>query len=425
MIRLSDKGKFRLRKLFSFQSLLYFLLVFFCSCASYFSFYWSTSATQDRVAAKFAEAADESDTKSLNVLLTSTESSGRTDYIQMFQTAFELNRSNRNAANFDSYAGFYPGNNLFGQNFSYRCPDIYPDVSEMAVFSSPVNSMADSDAGESLHEIWNVKFLFSSSVLSSVTDIRSTNFCYIPVSSADYMLSKRGIESPSNADYASLLGQTVEVYFLNKNTKTEQTMNWCIANIYEEDKQYDFYVSRFGYPLFCYLGLPSFDYPSISIDLGHSQFMCKDYLSSILEGDVLPASSFFVSIAPGIDGKTSITSKNVNSELSGFDGGHSNYLCIGIYLFALLIFSVAAWFLVSTNYYFFLGLGAVSFAAYSVSFICFLAFSLAAESSIPFYSSIFAVVAFAWLFAISCFALSCKRARTLPLRRLDNDKLAI
>lgn len=425
MIRLSDKGKFRLGKLLSFQSLLYFLLVFFCSCASYFSFYWSNSAAQEQVAAKFAAAAEESDTKSLNILLTSTESSGRTDYTQIFQNALDLYYSNKNREYFDAYATFCPGNNLFGQNYSYRCSDIYPNVSEMAIFSSPFNSMADSDSGESRHEIWNVKFLFSSSVLNSVTEIRSTNFCYIPVSSADYILSNRGVESPTVDDYASLLGQTVEVYFLDKNTETEQMMNWCIANIYEEDEQYDFYVSRFGHPLFCYLGLPSFAYPSISIDFGHSQFMCKDYLSSILEGNVLPASSFFVSIAPGIDGKTSITSQNVSYELSGFDDGHSNYLCLVIFLFLLLIFSVIDWFLVSNNYYFYLGLGAISFASYSISLLLFLVFSWVTGSSIPFYSSISAIGAVFWLFLISCFALSCKRTKTLPLRRLDDDKLVI
>ena len=425
MIRLSDKGKFRLRKLFSYQSLLYFLLVFFCSCASYFSFYWSTSAAQDQVAAKFAEAADESVTKSLNVLLTSKESSGRTDYIQIFQNALDFDRSNRNSVNFDSYAGFYPGNNLFGKNYSYRCPDVYPDASEIAVFASPVNSMADSDSGESRHEIWNVKFLFSSSVLNSVTEIRSTNFCYIPVSSADYILSNRGVESPTVDDYASLLGQTVEVYFLDKKAESEQRMNWCIANIFEEDEQYEFYTSRFGYPLFSYLGLPSFAYPSISIDFGHSQFMCKDYLSNIIEGQILPTSSFEISVAYGIDGKTSITSQNINSEIIAFGDGHSNLVCLGIYLFLLLVFSVAVWFLVSTNYYYFSGIGLVSIVAYCASFLCFACFCWVVSSIIPFYSSILAIVSCGWLFAFSCFSLSYKRMRTPALRRLDNDKLAI
>ncbi len=425
MIRLSDKGKFQLRKLFSYQSLLYFLLVFFCSCASYFSFYWSTSATQDRVAAKFAAAAEESDTKSLNVLLTSTESSERTDYIQIFQNALGLHDSNRNRVYFDAYTTFCPGNNLFGQNYSYRCPDIYPDAKEMAVFVSPVNSIDDSDVDEYRHEIWNVKFLFSSSVLHSVTEIRSTNFCYIPVSSADYILSNRGVESPTVDDYASLLGQTVEVYFFDKNTETEQMMNWCIANIYEEDEQYEFYVSRFGYPLFCYLGLPSFAYPSISIDIGHSQFMCKDYLSKIVEGSILPTSSFEISVAPGIDGTTSITSHNINSELSAFGKGYSNFACLGIYLFLLLVFSVGVWLLISTNYHFFSGIGLVSIAAYCASFVCFACFCWAVNSIIPFYSSILAIVSCAWLFVFSCFALSYKRMRTQALRRLDNDRLAI
>ena len=416
---------FRLRKLFSYQSLLYFLLVFFCSCASYFSFYWSTNAIQDQVAANFAEAADESETKSLNVLLTSTEIYGRTDYIQLFQTAFDLNQSNRSTEFFDSYATFCPGNNLFGQNYSYRCPDIYPNVSEMAIFSSPFNSIDDSEEGEFRHEIWNVKFLFSSSVLHSVTEIRSTNFCYIPASSADYILSNRGVESPNVDDYASLLGQTVEVYFLDKNTETEQMMNWCIANIYEEDEQYEFYVSRFGYPLFCYLGLPSFAYPSISIDIGHSQFMCKDYLSNIIEGHILPASSFEVSVASGIDGKTSITSQNVNSEISAFGDGCSNLVCLGIYLFLLLVFSVAVWLLISTNYYYFSGIGLVSIVAYCASFLCFACFCWFVSSIIPFYSSILAIVSCGWLFVFSCFVISYKRTRTPALRRLDNDKLAI
>lgn len=423
MIRLSDKGKFRLRKLFSFPSLLYFLLVFFCSCASYFSFYWSNSAAQDQVAAKFAAAAEESETKSLNVLITSNEIKSRADYINFFQLGFDLYHSNPNRDKFSAYSLYSPGNNLFGLNYVYTCSEIFPDIEELSVFSSPFNSPVTSDEGVLKHEIWGIKLLLSNTVTNSTNGIQSTNFFYIPVSSADRILKKRGVDSPSLDDYSTLLGQTVEVNFVDKNTGQVQTMNWCIANIYEEDEQYDFYVSRFGYPLFCYLGLPSFIYPSLSIDFGHSQYMCKTYLSNLFEDKYVPQATASYSVSPGIDGKTSINSQNISSILTDFSSGYSTFLCTIAYIIVIALFSLLTYVHVSSNYFYSLEIVFVSSVSYFLAVFLLFCFCWFFGSVIPFYSSISATVSTLWLLTLSNLALSYKRIKNPPFRRLENDKL--
>lgn len=425
MIHLSDKGKLRLGKLASWPSLFHFLLVLLCSIASYFSFYWSSSAAKDRVAASIATAADESDTKSLNLLFTSNEIEKRSDYINFFQIGFNIYNSNLNRDKFDSYTVYSPGANLFGQSFSYRCSDIYPDGEELAIFPSPFNSIVGSAEEGYRHEIWGIHFLFEKSVLNSTNGTTSTNFCYIPISSADYLLCRQGIESPSSDDYSSLLGRTIEVVFLDKTTGAEQKLNWCIGNIYQEDEQYVFFTSRFGHPLFCYLALPSFAYPSLSIDFGHSQFMCKEYLTDYFDEQFLPRSCSSVSVAPRIDGKTSVTSQNINSILEGFQDGYSALICLGVFILILLLFSICLGSLVFVRHFYVTGFVLTSCGAYVLCFLAVLCLSELTGSIIPFYSSILSIVSAAWCFVFSCSVLACKRRQSRAMKRLENDRLSI
>lgn len=279
-IRLTDVGKYKINQLVSWRVLLIILLNVFVSLVGGVLGSFSSTAAKEGIANVFAESADQSKNGTVTIIQTFAEVESRSEYIDLFNQAFELAKSRLSPNAFFCYSGYVVGDNSFSEGYVYTAPNLFGDDGSVSLFPSPVNSLVSDAEGNSYHEIWNLQMMFSKSVNSPINSVAATNFCYLPIEVADSLLMEKGIDSPSESDYRSLLGSTININFEDKiQPENSKTLVWNIANIFIRNEQSDFFQSRFGHFLPCYLGLPSFAAPSIFVNFGHSQFFCNKYLN--------------------------------------------------------------------------------------------------------------------------------------------------
>lgn len=343
MLSLSDRGKYAFIKLKSWRYFAFFLLLILLFSGSYISFYKSSPAVEDEIAARFSMNAENSPNKNFEVYATSDSVKSKSEYASFFGGCRDLFLSNRYVDYFDSYCGYISNGTKFGQYYSYLCKELLDgSVEPISVFASPLNSINESK-GKYIHEIWLIDLMFPRSVISSTDGEISSNFAYIPISYANSILRKMGVQKPSLDDYNNLLGSTIHIEFYDKAKNESTILNWCIANIIFENAVYEYFASKFGHVIFSYTNLPVYEYPSVAISFGHSRFACKDYLQRLTNGKYFNYENLLFSV---VNGKSNfpndyVTNENINDLIYTFyKGGNSINFCLAFYLFFVAIFLV-------------------------------------------------------------------------------------
>lgn len=283
MIKLTDYGKVRLRQLFSPRLMLCLLInIVFCVMAGVVGSFSQYSA-QEAVANQVADAAAKSEDGQFTILTNfdfNDSEATRSNYIEVFNISRDWFLSRVTKHSYESYAGFFTCNPDFSEQFSYKARDLYGDA-EISLLVSPVNSLILDANGSKYHEIWHLTMMFSKNHVNPNDGYDSSNFCYLPEDGARNLLRSRGIFEPKEEDFQSLIGTTFTVEFENKLLDETSLLEWNIANIVIDSEESEYFESRFGYYLPCYLGLPSFDNFSISVDFGKTAFLGIDYLKNI------------------------------------------------------------------------------------------------------------------------------------------------
>lgn len=318
VIKITDRGKYAINNIFSFASVFYLFVIFFCCTISYLCFIFSPSAKIQKISEMFSASSALSPTNSLTVLATEFSNNSLSNFSSLFNISQDLNLTNKNRENYRCYSGFFAGNNLFGSHYAYMCSDLFGDC-ELSVFPSPVNTFKDFGDGLFSHEIWNVHAMFEGKATTSVDGTDSENFCFIPQNAANYFLSKQGILNPTVVDYKSLLGRTISITFVDKQHNISKELLWCIGNIIFEDEEYTYFSSRYGLSIFTYTSLPSYRYASLSFDLGHSPFAIKDFLSKFLNQYNFDLNKFCCTLSNKMPDDLIINDNNIESALSSFN----------------------------------------------------------------------------------------------------------
>ena len=297
---LSDKGKAKLKRLFSKKTVLELLIIFVASLTSYFGFYGSKFNQENDDAIALSSLVDTLPEKSLDLVFTFGSVNSNNDFYSFFQKSYLLDKSNRNSDKFDTTPGYVVSNNAFSKNYCYKAPFLFGSE-EVSIFPSPVNSLISTDGGY-CHEIWNIKLVFKSNSYSNNGSEKNDNYIFLPKSAADNLLLDYGINNPTEDDYRKIIGYPIEIDFYDKDSGQSKQYVWSVVNIIEEDSTYLSYINRFGPSLFCYNYLPQYLYPSCVIRFGHSAFSCLHYLDLISSGKYFEHKLLSVTAASGTSG---------------------------------------------------------------------------------------------------------------------------
>lgn len=232
----------------------------------------SNQATRNKIASLISSAADETESGFLNLSLTSLSSDSLPGYYDVFFLADNIRSMNFNRTGYRSYSGFSQNNDLFAHNFEYSI--LGHDIS---ILCSAVNSINLKD-GIYSHEIWGGNFMFAPHGFT--VNEGDTNFCYIPKFLADELLAN----DPSLDGYDSLIGKSIQIEFADKlNRNNSQSLHWTVLNIFENNETSEYLSNQFGLYLCCYNSLPTYKFPSVYIQFGHSQYTNKLYLDWLKE----------------------------------------------------------------------------------------------------------------------------------------------
>ena len=237
----------------------------------------SSLSVKEEVSSVFANAAQKSAAKKISVISTSTKIGDRSAYVELFNFARTKMLNSIDLAAFSFFPGYF--SNSEASEYWYSSRSLFGSDEHISLLPSPLNSIIDVE-GRFQHEIWYLEMMFNANAVNSIDGINATNFCYIPESAAKRVLEKSGIDDPTRSDYESLLGTSIEIDFCENSNV--QTLFWTVANIFLEEEWYGVYENMFGIFLPCYLGLPTFSCPSISVGFGHSAFVCDSQIKNLL-----------------------------------------------------------------------------------------------------------------------------------------------
>lgn len=240
----------------------------------------SNQSVRNGIAGMISSAALASDSQFLNLNLTKTDSATRTDHIDAFNLASEINDLDFNRTGYNVYAGYNQYNSLFADKYQYLVGG-----NSVSVLASPVNSL--NPVGDTYtHEIWGGDFLFPPNGFTIQSG--DSNFCYIPVSLADDLISKNSLDG-----YETLIGTSLKIDFINKTDPSlSRTLSWTIRNIFDYNNASAVLNQQFGTYICCYYSLPTYEYPSVCIQFGHSLYTNRHYLNWLKENIDLNEYSF-------------------------------------------------------------------------------------------------------------------------------------
>ena len=231
----------------------------------------SNQSVRNGIADMISSAALASDSNFLNLNLTKTDSETRTDHIEAFNLASEIKSLDFNRTGYNVYSGYNQFSSLFAEKYQYLVGG-----SSVSVLASPVNSLTR--VGDTYtHEIWGGDFLFPPNGFAIQSG--DSNFCYIPVSLADDLISKNSLDG-----YEALIGTSLKIDFINKTDPSlSRTLSWTIRNIFDYNNASVILNEQFGSYICCYYSLPTYEYPSVCIQFGHSLYTNRYYLDWLKE----------------------------------------------------------------------------------------------------------------------------------------------
>lgn len=339
MVFLTDKGKYKIRCLFSRHSLIFCVSTIIMGMLSFFCFNVSSSSVKDFVANEFSLTADKQTSKSFNVILNFNEKCTKNDFNDVFNVARNLNLSNRNREKFSIYNAYSPLNKDFSDNYEYTSNELFENGEEIAILPSPYNQIIKRSDGTLSHEIWNISLMFDKNVLTPNDGKEISNFCFISIDCANKILKNRSAKEPiQKSQYESLLGETVEVQFFNKKEGTSNILNWTIANIVLDDEYMSKYHTLSNNILFSYTLLPSFAYPSIVFEFGHSAFACRYYLELFSKEPIMSLGVFSIGTSLPNSSDNLVNSSNVSLMYNQFKTGGIDFeICLLAWVFMLLV----------------------------------------------------------------------------------------
>lgn len=264
-------------------------------------------------------------------------------FYNTYQISFDLRYMRVTPGAFDSYNGFFVQNKQFSESYSYSSSDIF-EGGPFSLLVSPANSIIEQN-GNYKHEIWDFSLMFDGKVTLNNDGTKTDNFCFITYSSATFYLQKKGIKYPSLNDYKNLLGNKISILFQDYKSNNSKNLTWTISNIIKPDDRSEYFEKRLGNFVACYVGLPTFEYPSFYLDFGHSLFMCGKYLKIISNLNLPDDISFSV-----LGKDPSLTDESFRVALESYlYSGYSNSVFVAGLLLVVLIYSICCVFiLIST-----------------------------------------------------------------------------
>lgn len=280
MFRLSDIGKYRLRKISSCKIFFSIILNLFVGGIAGFIGTFASTSVQESVSSIFAEAASNTYDKKINFISTSVNFFDKSDFIKLYDFAIQKQRDIYDTRIFSFFPGYF-SNSASNDLYHYSSVDIFGSDKPISLLPSFTNSINISN-GSYKHEIWDLNMIFDGNVTTSSDGIDTTNFCYISKSSAERMLWNDGIDYPSLEDFKSLTGRSIAVNYTSPSGS--ENLYWTISNIFYEDDTYIYYKNIIGDFIPCfYLNLPTYSYPSIAIGFGYSSFSCSEQIENYLD----------------------------------------------------------------------------------------------------------------------------------------------
>ena len=326
VLRLSDKGKFRLNKLFSLRRLLSLLLSCGCGiCLGVASTSCSISIKEE-VSSIFAQAADQSSSGNINIISTSNEIYDRAGYSDVYNFTQAKMLASVDLDGF-YFIPCYVSSSVSESGFNYSCQMLFDSNTPISILPAYTNSLV-AENGVYRHEIWHLSMMFNKNIIKTIDGASGSNFFFISQASADRLLLERGISSPNESDYQSLLGTCVEIDF--RDSSGPQSLIWVIANIYFEDEWFGLYQHIFGNFLPCYVGLPSFSNPSIAVGFGHSAFACNNQIQDLLSLNSSFGNQTLYLVEQNLDVLTSASLPTLLEKYSNTGIGASSIITISI-----------------------------------------------------------------------------------------------
>lgn len=277
MLRLSDKGKHELRIICSFRIIFSFILSLIIGGVVGLAGTGSSISIKESVSFAFSNAARQTDNNKITIISCSSEIKQREEYLDLYFKSLSIWSGFIDKSSFSFFPGFFAN---APSDYHYSSNELFGTDKPISLLPSATNTIYENN-GLYIHEVWNLNMMFDANVIAGNDDVKYSNFCYIPESSAKRILINKGIQDPTMDDYRSLLGNPVSIDYFDENG--HQSLSWIAANIFYEDSNYDFYKDVIGFFIPCYyLNLPSFSSPSVAIGFGRSMFLCDEQIKNLL-----------------------------------------------------------------------------------------------------------------------------------------------
>lgn len=271
-------------KNFLFGFVLCFVLGALGSLSIGFAGNYSDFMYRTDVANVLSNAASFSPYESIQLNVASKNAKNRSDYIDLFQRASEIDSLNFNRLKFNCWSLYDRSNPLFSESWSLQFAN--SDFAEetfngpLSLLVSPFHSNNETSVGY-VHEIYQFQTIFEKNLFSLQNGC--SNFFFLPQSIADELLLKMGVPNPGRQDYESLIGQSFDFEYIDHLSGERSIVWWSLSNIFIEDDVYLEAADNFGPFVVCYLGLPNFTGASLSLKLRRSVFSDRWYLDKLNE----------------------------------------------------------------------------------------------------------------------------------------------
>lgn len=412
-------------KNFIFGFTLCFVLGVLGSLSIGFAGNYSDFMYRNNVAKVVSNAAAFSPYEAIHLTVASKACESRSDYIELFNRAFEIDKLNFNRLKFNSWSLYDTSNPLFSNSWSLRlvnCELSDKTINEpLSLLVSPFHSNYETDGGF-VHEIYKFQTMFEKNMLTASSGC--TNFFYLPKTAADELLLDEGIAEPTTKDYESLIGRSFEFEYNDNVTGQQSIVHWSLSNIFIEDDIYLEASDTFGPFVVCYLGLPNFSGASISLKLRRSVFSDRWYLDKLNE--LCPRTDYVYSL--NLRTTDGISTADVNARFVemfehygqiGFSTGVFFAISLAITLLLTLFAQLVLFLFHKVPFHLFY---AVGFIIGTCSGIVAIWYVFVMPLSWTLYFQLFSVLLFTLL---SVATLAIKRSGSDQLRLLPNDNIRV